>query len=416
MTQIQRVVVVGAGIVGVCCAIALRRKGFLVTLVEAETPGCGASYGNAGALAVPEVMPMAAPGLLRQVPGWLRDPLGPLYIRWAHLPKLLPWLWSFQRCGTTDQVEKASRALAALHRGIFDDYLPLFRDAGVTELLHEKGALALYETEAGMRRDALEWETKRACGVALEPVGPQRIAELEPDLAPIFAGGYFMPDWAHVGDPYRIVLALADLAQREGVALRRGQVSGFAMQNDIPAGAFIAGGERVPFEKVVVAAGAWSGKLVSQLGCRRVLLESERGYNTTLPDPGVHLSREIILGEGKFVMTPMDMGLRIGGAAEFAGLDAPPNFQRSQALVEKATRCFPALNAAGGEVWMGHRPSTPDSLPVISPSPHHRNVFFAFGHGHLGLTQAATTGRLVANLATGQDPGIDMEPYRIDRF
>jgi D-amino-acid dehydrogenase len=165
----------------------------------------------------------------------------------------------------------------------------------------------------------------------------------------------------------------------------------------------------------VVAAGAWSGALARLLG-DRVLLESERGYNTTLPSPGVTLEREVIFAERKFVATPLSIGLRIGGAAEFGGLDAEANFKRSEALVTLASRYFPNLSRDNGIAWAGHRPATPDSLPVIGPSPRSANIFYAFGHGHLGLTQAATTGKLIADLVAGRAPPIDLAPYSISRF
>jgi D-amino-acid dehydrogenase len=211
------------------------------------------------------------------------------------------------------------------------------------------------------------------------------------------------------------VTAVAALYEGEGGRLRRARIEDFADLEGRQPVAMIEGGGHIEFERLLVAAGVWSKALAERLGSR-VPLESERGYNTTLPDPRVYLEREVIFAERKFVVTPMAMGLRVGGAAEFAGLEAPPNFARSRALLELAMRYLPGLNGAGGRAWMGHRPALPDSLPIIGRSPHHPNAFFAFGHGHLGLTMAATTARLLSALVQGADPGLDLRPFRVDRF
>jgi D-amino-acid dehydrogenase len=411
----RRVAVIGAGIVGMSAARYIQRDGAHVTVVDPLPPGKGTSFGNAGGIAVTEVVPLSVPGTLARVPRWLLDPLGPLTIRWSYLPRLTPWLWRFWRAGTRKRVEAASEALASLLASTYDDYEPLLLEAGIRDLLHRQGCISLYRSEAALEHDSLEWEIKRERGVRVERLGPNEIRQMEPDLAQVFHAGMFMPDWGHVADPYRIVAGIAEAFARSGGVIREGRVVSFEIGAEGPRSVDTVSGERIAFDQVVIAAGAWSHRLTRQLGSK-VPLETERGYHTTLPNPGVDVRRMLHSAEGGFVLTPMSMGLRLAGTVELGGLEAPPNYDRAKVLVTRARQFLPKLNADGGSEWMGFRPSLPDSLPVIARSPRFANVFYAFGHGHLGLTEGATTGRIIAALAAGRPPGIDLAPFRVDRF
>jgi D-amino-acid dehydrogenase len=410
----QTIGVVGGGIVGLAIAREMVRAGARVTLIDRELGGDKASLGNAGALAVCEVVPASTPGVAWRALGWMLDPLGPLSIRPAYAPRLIPWLVRFARVGTPGEVERISRALAALNGRVYEDWVPLLSDLGLAGDLHRKGALTLYETAAGYRRDADEWQRKRALGVEMQELSGAQAREMEPALAERVQQAIFTPQWSYVSDPRKIVARLGEWLAGQGVSLVRGEVVAI-----IDAGAGVSiqlrEGERIAAERVVIAAGAWSGQLARGLG-DRVLLESERGYNTTLPNPGIRLERQLIFAERKFVATPLECGLRIGGAAEFGGLEARADYRRSHKLLELAKRYLPALQTEGGTVWAGHRPATPDSLPVIGRSPRRARVLYAFGHGHLGLTQAATTARLIGDLLAQRAPAIDVTPYGIERF
>ncbi len=408
------VAVVGAGMVGLACAYWLRKSGWTVTIIDRDPAGDKASFGNAGGIAVTEVMPASVPGLFWRVPGWLLDPLGPLALRPAHAPHLLPWLWRFARAGRPAEVSRISRALAALNGRVFDDLLPLLQETGLSVELYRRGALTVYETEAAFRADAEDWRLRRALGVEAEEMTGAAAREMEPSLGPIVQSAVFTPQWAHVSDPKRIVDGLRQWLLGQGVSIVTGEVSGLAAEPDGSLRVQATGGG-LAADRVVIAAGAWSGRLAATVG-DPVVMESERGYNTTVPNPAVTLDREVIFAERKFVATPLACGLRIGGAAEFGGLAAPPNYARSRALAALAKRYLPGLDTAGGREWMGHRPTTPDSLPVIGPSPRNPHVFYAFGHGHLGLTLAATTGRLIAGLLGGDQAGFDLAPYAVTRF
>jgi D-amino-acid dehydrogenase len=410
------VAVVGAGIIGLAVAYHLMKDGAQVTLIDKDPEGDKASLGTAGGIAVTEVMPASAPGSLWRVFGWMLDPLGPLAVRPTHAPKLIPWLSRFAQAGVQREVDRISKALAAINSRVYEDLLPMLSEAGLAGELNRNGSLSLYESDAGYRRDAAEWACKRSHGIEVQDLTGAQARDMEPALGPRVHRAVFTPQWSHVNDPKRMVQRLREWLAGQGVAIHRGEVSDIESKfPDSQLTIALRGGQHMTADKTVIAAGAWSGILAQRLG-DRVLMESERGYNTTLPDSGIVLQRQLIFAERKFVATPLSCGLRIGGAAEFGGLTAAPNFKRSQTLVKLAHLYLPALRTEGGTNWAGHRPTTPDSLPVIGRAPHQKNVFYAFGHGHLGLTQAATTGRLVSELVFAQPSSIDMTPFGIGRF
>ena len=406
----SRVLVIGTGIVGLSCARSLLADGHQVTMIDRDPAGDKASFGNAGGIGVTEVIPASVPGLAWKVPRWLFDPLGPLSLRLPHLPRLIPWLWRFLRSGTWPEVERLADALTGLANRTYDDLLPLLAELDLTGNLHRVGALWVYETEAGFQADGRYHDIRRRHGILCEEISAETAREMEPALSDSVRYAVFTPQWSHVSDPKRIVDRLRTHLESRGVTISAGEVTGLETNQ-----ASTADGRTVPFDMLVVAAGAWSGRLARLVG-DRALIESERGYNTTLPNPNVTLSREVIFAERQFVATPLEIGLRIGGAAEFAGLEAPAKFARCDALAELARRYLPGLNTAGGTRWMGHRPTTPDSLPVIGRSPRCSNVFYAFGHSHTGLTFGPTTGRLVAELIAGRPPSVDLAPFSIKRF
>ncbi|MEO8715912.1 MAG: FAD-dependent oxidoreductase [Acetobacteraceae bacterium] len=397
-----RIGIIGAGIVGLACAHWLVEDGHQVTIVDRDPRGDKCSWGNAGGIAVTEVAPASMPGLIWRVPGWLIDPLGPLSVRPAHAAAMLPWLRRFLAAGRANRVPAIAAALASLNARVHDDLVPLLAATGLSHALRRVGALTVYETRAGFEHDRAEWDLRRQHGIVCEELTGEAAREMEPALGGNVHLGVFTPAWSQVTDPKVIWAGVFDSLLARGVTFEKREVVD------------PAGGDGA-FDTTVIAAGAWSARLAARIG-DRASLESERGYNTTLPEPGLTLTRQITFGEHKFIAAPLACGLRVGGAAEFAGLDAAPNFARSAALLALARRYLPALSGKGGTVWMGNRPTTPDSLPVIGRSPRRSDVIYAFGHGHLGLTQSATTGRLVADLVAGRNSGIDLTPFSIGRF
>jgi len=281
-------------------------------------------------------------------------------------------------------------------------------------MIRPSGWLSVYETQAGFRAYEPMLELQRRRGVKFEVLPSEEIRQLEPSLAPIFERGVYYPDVSHTVNNFRFVQELASAFVGLGGDIRKGSVEGFD-QAEGSVKAVLTEAGRISCGAVVVAAGAWSKALTAMLGSRP-LLDTERGYHLTLPHPGIGPRIPVYSTERGFVCTPLEHGLRIAGTVELGGLQAAPNWKRADRLYENASRWFPGLDRREESRWMGFRPSMPDSLPVIGPAPQHRNAYFAFGHGHCGLTLAARTGELISALVVDRDPGIDMNPYRVDRF
>jgi D-amino-acid dehydrogenase len=414
VSERRRITVIGAGIVGLCCASFLQRDGHEVTVVDRDEPGNGCSFGNAGLVSPGAVATAAQPGAWRNVPKWLLDPLGPLAIRWRHLPGMLPWLAAWGRSCREENVRAASTALHALHAPVFENYAPLLAAAGAQELIRRTGQLYVSEQEGGALGSALVRELRAAAGVRTEMLSGEAIRELEPALGPHYRSALLFPEHGHSVNSFRLVQVLAAEFCRAGGTLLRRRVDGFETGAHGPRRVLTDAGA-LEVETLVIAAGAWSNRLTGSLGMR-FPLEAERGYHLMLAQPAVMPRLPIVNRDFNFTTTPMENGLRFAGTAEFAGLEAPPDYRRAHALLTHARRMLPGLTESAGTPWMGCRPSLPDALPVIDRSPRFGNVFLAFGHAHFGLTEAPTTGRLIADLVANRPPAIDPTPYRASRF
>jgi len=410
----KKVTVIGAGIVGTVCANYLLRDGHDVTLIDRGEPGAMTSFGNTGGISPASVVPIAMPGMLWDIPKWLLDPMGPLYVKWSYLPTCLPWLVSFLRAGSANRIRAISDALAALNMPTFDAYAPLLTAAGLQHLFHRTGQLFVYRSDASFAKDKLGIELKKKTGVKVDILNAAEISQFEPSLAPIFARAHYIETHGHCKNPFGLVQGLADHFVRQGGRFVREDVSSFEMGAAGPTAIRTSSGRR-GVDTVVITAGIWSRELARQLGFK-VPLESHRGYHVTLPDPEITPRRMVLSVDDKLAITPMEMGLRLAGTVELAGLETPPNYERAQKLLALGRQILPGLRSEGFTQWMGHRPCTPDSLPVIGRSPKQRNVYMAFGHGHQGLLAASKTGQVVAELVGGRAASIDLEPFRIDRF
>jgi len=411
MTEGTNIAVVGAGIAGVCCAIHLQRDGHRVTLIDRDEPGKGCSFGNAGFISPGTATPRATPDVLSQVPGWLLDAAGPLRIRWTYALQAAPWLVRFVRAGRQETIDAGIRALQDLHGQAFDIYDSLIETDG---LIRRLGQLYVFETDAAFAKAQKLNVQRRERGVTVDELDADAVRQIVPELGPACRHALLFPDNGHTVSPYRLVRTLADRFAADGGSIRHRNVSGFAVVGGKVTGIETDLGVLLA-DHVVVAAGAWSVRLARRLG-DRIPLETQRGYHLELPDPGLSLRIGMQSAERKFTITPMEDGLRLAGTAEFAGLDAPPDYRRAQALFGHASRLLPGLKEAGARHWMGHRPCTPDSLPVIDRASRHANVHYAFGHGHTGLSGSPMTGKLIAEMVAGRATSIDATPFRLGRF
>ncbi len=417
MSEIEapNVTIVGNGIVGLATAYALVRAGKTVQVISRDGIDEGTSSGNAAAIAAAEVMPIAEPGLWKKVPSMLLDPLGPLSLSITHLPHLMPWFYRFLRACRPDNYAKGVAALAALMDSALDDHRAMLDHINGKHLLASDGALFVYRSHAARDKAAHEWKLRQAHGIDVFPLERDGILQHEPALGPAAHCGYFTPRWATYRDPKDLLRTLGGWLRDAGVTFIHAEVVGIVQETGRVRALKTEDGREIAVQTLIVAAGAWSGQLSKQLG-EPYPVEADRGYNTTLPNPGVDLKSYVTFSEDNFVSAPLSSGLRIGGAVEMAGLTRAPNYQRSKALLALARRYLPDLNVEGGTEWMGYRPGSPDSIPVISKSARAANVIYAFGHGHLGLTLSVTTGKIVAMMIDDQDSGLDMAPYRIGRF
>ncbi len=415
------VVVIGAGVVGAATAIELQRDGHRVTIVEPGEPGGeqAASYGNGTLLNPSSILPMSSPGIWRKVPGWLADPLGPLAIRWRYLPRVLPWLTRFLRAGATEvRVAATARALRPLLLNAPELHRRLAEEAGVGELISRQGMLSVFPSRAEFVAEEMEWRLRRENGVRWLELSADELRQREPTLNRRYTFGVLVEENGQCRDPGAYVAALVRHAVAQGAEVRRTRALGFRIKGSRLLAVLTDAGE-VEADRAVIAAGARSRVLAAAAG-DRVPLETERGYHAVIADPGIAPRYPVMPSDGKMacVMTPQ--GLRLAGQVELAGLDAAPNWRRAEALRDFARRVFPDvpadLPASRVKVWMGHRPSTPDGLPCIGPASGCPDIVHAFGHGHVGLTAGAATGRLVADLISGRQPAIDIAPFAAQRF
>ncbi|MCP5370952.1 MAG: FAD-binding oxidoreductase [Hyphomicrobiales bacterium] len=407
------IAVIGAGIVGVACALHLQRAGRDVVLIDKGEPGEGASFGNAGVLARCSVVPVATPGIMTKAPGMLFGADGPLFLKWSYVPRLLPWLIPYLRAAKRETVEHTARHLAPLVVDSLDEHQDLARGTGAEKWIRPSPYLFLYRDRAAFDGDAFGWGLRRAHGFTWEILEGAAVRDFDPALSPDYGCAVMLQDHAYIGDPGRYVKDLAAAVVAGGGSVRRAAV------RDVTPGAdgvtLDTDTGPVTAAAAVLAAGAWSGPLARRFGAN-VPLESERGYHLELTGPSARPRVPVMDAARKFVATPVDAGLRLAGIVEFGGLDAPPSAAPVALLQRGARALLPGLTYEQEKSWLGHRPAPADSLPVIGRSPLCDKVFFAYGHHHVGLTAGPKTGRLVAQLVAGLRLNLDLGAYRPDRF
>jgi D-amino-acid dehydrogenase len=408
--------VIGAGVIGLSSALWLQKAGHRVTVFDRNLPedeasySRAASYGNACTFATGAVLPVAYPGLWRDVPGMLLDPDGPLALNWRDLPDLLPWLVAFMRFSVPTEYRRITSVLGLLMRAAVPAHEELMAEAGSSHMAHRDGCLYLWRSAASFDAARREIDLRQREGVAQRVLEQDEIREREPHLAPLYHRGLLFETAWRLDSPYAYLLSLAALFRSRGGRIARASIRGIETGTKLQ----LVGNEAGDgFDKIVIAAGAWSGPLARSVG-ERVLLNTERGYHVLFPDDGELLSAPTCYPEHGFYMTPLAEGLRCAGTVELGGLDCPPRPHRADLIERVARVLLPGIGKAGRS-WLGFRPSMPDSLPVIGAGRKNPRVIHAYGHGHIGLTLGAVTGRLVAEIASGFRLSVDVSALAVGR-
>jgi D-amino-acid dehydrogenase len=416
----RQIAIIGAGAVGVISAIEALREGHRVTLIDPGEPGGtqAASYGNAGWLSSHSVIPPSVPGIWKKVPGYLLDPLGPLAIRWSYLPKALPWLIQYLLSGWTEaKVEKTAWALRDLLKDAPLLHRKLAEEAGVPELIERNGVMHIFPSRTSFDGD-LGWRIRKRVGIEWLELTSDEMRQREPDLDARYTFGVMVEEAGRCRDPGAYVAALANHALASGARLMRAKATGLKLDGDKLVAVVTETGE-IACDAAVVAAGARSRQLTASVG-DPLPLETERGYHVMIENPESGPRHSMMASDAKMVVNWTDKGLRAAGTVEIAGLEAEPNWKRAEILRDHLFSMFPKLPkdiaASRIKTWFGHRPSMPDGRPCIGYARASRDIVYAFGHGHVGLVGSARTGRLVAQLLSGGEPEIPLEPFAPDRF
>ena len=406
-------IVLGAGVAGLSTALYLQRSGHQVTVIDPLPPAGGTSYGNSGLISRDTAVPIALPGMLRKVPRWLANREGPLTVRPTYLPRLMPWLMRWVDASRMSRVLRISDAMRALHKDSLDCWRELLGLELFADLIKTVGQVRIWEGEG--TESEIELAVAKRHGIRAEPLDADALRQIYPEISPTVNHGLLIPGNAFTVSPQRLVRTLGRLlvdaggeiiAERALKVIPRGGAEGFLIMTNIA---------NWTSQRIVLATGAWTRELLDPLGIK-VPLESERGYHAMMPSPNLTLKIPMSIKNRGFGLTSMEEGLRAGGTVEFGGLQAAPDERRAMLLVTHAKRIFPTLETDEPRYWMGHRPSTPDSLPVLGEVPGQSGLYLAFGHGHFGMTGGPPSARLVSQLINRKQPSIDPTPYACSRF
>ena len=408
-------VVIGAGIIGAAIAHEMQRRGEKTILIDRNEPGTGASFGNMASIAINGFDAISRPSTWKKIPFWLVNPEAPVCADPLYVPKMLPWALRFLLAGTHKRIEEIEDAGASLATRAHQDLAAMLDRLNASDMLSQKTCLCLFGSEDEFAAGKANLDMMTRYGLEFEILSGRAIQAHEPLLNTAISKAALLPGNHFISNPYQLVLRLVEDFLALGGELRKTEITGMEPDGNRVTGLRLADGGRIEAEKIVVAAGVGSRFLAADIG-EMLPLETERGYHTQIMEPGIELQWSIIWPDRAFMITPTAGGIRVGGSVEMAGLEKAPNYRRAKILVEHAKYALPGLQTGQASEWMGHRPALPDTIPVISASEKYSGLFYATGHGHLGLTFAATTARLLADMMTGLKPPVAMQPFDIGRF
>ncbi|MFP7674721.1 NAD(P)/FAD-dependent oxidoreductase [Marivita sp. S0852] len=412
-TDRKHVIVIGAGIVGVSTAIWLQRLGSDVTLLDRQDPGLGASFGNAGLLAACAMVPVTTPGLLAKAPRMILDSNSPLFLRWSYLPKLAPWLFRYLKHANDADTQRIAASLTDITADTVDQHMALTDGLTAREFITCSDYVFAYGSRAEYLKDRYEWDLRAEHGFVPTLIEGPMVQEYDPGFGPKIACLAVVKHHGFIVDPGGYIAALAAAFQEMGGRVLKASVQDIETHDNLRPRVVTKAGP-LDCDNIVLASGAWSKNLMSKLGVS-VPLETERGYHIVLKDATGGPRAPSMISAGKFVATPMRAGLRCAGIVEFGGLEAGPSDAPFALLRRQVRDAFPNLEFQGEETWMGHRPATPDSLPLIGQV-RNTGVYTAFGHQHVGLTAGPRTGRLVAGLIMDQSSNLNLKLFDPHRF
>ena len=407
------VAVIGAGIQGVCVGLNLIKKGFKVTIIDRDEPGKNsASYGNAGHFSPYASLSMNRPDILIDVPAMLLSTTGPLSLRWNYVPKMIPWFLKFIKNCTKNKMMHTAKYMHQILDLALPAYDELFQEIDISGLVESRGIIYFW-TDRDLKSRELEINVRKELGVEQQLLKPHEIHDLEPHIKQIYHGGVLYPSARHARNPRKILIKLFELFLKKGGKFIKENVESINFSSDNKP-KIKTNLNSYEFNKTVIACGAFSKKLTDQAN-EKIPLDTERGYHVHFKGYDHLLSRPVIFLNRGFGITPMEQGLRVVGTVEFGGLDNPLSKKRIMNLVSNAKYLFPELGKHEDE-WLGFRPTLPDFLPVIGPSKNYKNLFYSFGHHHLGWTLGAISGKILAGMIAEEKTNLDLSPYKSIRF
>jgi len=412
MDKKLKIGIIGAGIQGISNALFLQKKGFAVTIFDRDEPGSpAASYGNAGHFSPYASVPINRPDILTDLPAMLLSSTGPLALKWNYVPKMIPWFLQFiKNCSTKKMMHTAKN----MHQ-ILDLALPaydeLFDEIELEGLVEKNGILYIWNDQGLKSRD-LEIKVRNELGVDQQLLTPKEIHDLEPNIKPIYHGGVYYQHGRHARNPKKILLKLFDLFLKKGGNFLKMNIQDISFNDEKPV--IKTEIQSFLFDKIVIACGSFSKKLTDNLD-EKIPLDTERGYHVHFKDCDHLLSRPVIFQNRGFGITPMEQGLRVVGTVEFGGLENPLSKSRVKNLIDNAKYMMGDLPEHEDE-WLGFRPTLPDYLPVIGPSKKHKNIFYCFGHHHLGWTLGPISGKIISGMIAEENTNLNLKPYSSLRF